>query len=139
LEAVYVGEAEDLRRRLGNYLSPGERKTAARVRSLLQEYQAQGKEIRLQSLQFEDFAVNSYVFEFANLSNPFARRAIENLVIVDTIRFGCKVLNKGADAIEKKIGALFKKVPEVFDSFSLAQKAEFSKTLRNLAKTKQGA
>ena len=139
LEAVYIGEAEDIKRRLGDYLSPGTRKTAARVRALLKDYQAQGMEVRFQIVVFDDFAVNSCNFNCCNLTDPFARKAIENLVILEALHRGYKVLNKGIDALDKKVESVYKKVPEIFSGFTSEQKAAFSKEIRTLAARKDRA
>jgi hypothetical protein len=139
LEAVYVGEAEDLKRRLGDYLNPGNRHTAFRVNALLQDYQAQGLKIRLQSLLFDDFVINACGFECGNLSDPFARRAVENLAILDAFQLKCKVLNKGTDVIRKGIESVYKKVPELIANSTSEQTEGLTRKLIDLAKRKTRA
>lgn len=129
LKAVYVGEAEDIRRRLKDYLHPGNRKTALRIEAFLRACQAADLQVRFQTVFFDDFAINRSEFKCAKLSDPFARKVVENLAVLQASGSNCQVLNKGIDAIQKKFETVFKKVPEVFSKFTTTQKAEFMKKL----------
>ncbi len=115
LEAMYVGEAEDLERRLKHYLKPGKSQfTNLRIKALLEDYQSRGMEIRLQLVAFDDFIFNSCKLVSTNLSDPFARGLIENLTILEVSQTKCTVLNKGMDVTRKKIALALKAVTSNF-------------------------
>jgi len=136
LESVYVGEAEDLRRRLGDYLRTGNRKTALRVSAFLRERLKDHRQILFQTVVFETFAVNLSHFDCSKLSDPFARKVVENLAILESLQSHCKLLNKGIDATHKKIQAVFDAVPEFSSQFSEPQKAELKARLKQLSATR---
>src|SRR6266571_9269009 len=59
LAAVYIGEAEDLARRLKNYLAGHQAQSQVRrVKLLLDKYHDQGRRIELQTLSLPSFTVN---------------------------------------------------------------------------------
>ena len=114
LEAVYVGEAEDLLRRLRHYLSPGETQlTNIRLKQYLEHCISKGRKVSLQFLEFEEFFINRDAFVCSQLSDPFVRKAIENLAILETFHLDCEVLNKGKNVIKKKAEVLSKEIAKL--------------------------
>ncbi len=115
LEAMYVGEAENLERRLKHYLKPGKSQaTNLRMKALLDEYQSQKMDVRFQRVAFDDFVINACEFSVSALSDPFVRGVIENLAILEGSRNKCTVLNKGTDVTQKKIELALKSVTSEF-------------------------
>jgi hypothetical protein len=55
---------------------------------------------------FEPFEVNGVEFNTAQLTNPYIRKAVENLVLLSQDAEDCLLLNRGIDVIEKHISAL---------------------------------
>jgi hypothetical protein len=115
LEAVYIGEAEDLLRRLQHYLYPGKTQvTNLRIKAMLEKYLAGGHKVSFQFLRFDQFVINRHAFGCSHLSDPFARKVIENLAILESFHWDCEVLNKGKNVIQKKIDRInvqFAKLP----------------------------
>ncbi len=115
LEATYIGEAENVERRLKHYLKPGDSQyTNLRIKATLEEYQSQGKDIRFQLVTFENFVINACNFGNDRLSDPFVRAVVENLVVLEAFQTGCKVLNKGTDVARKKVESILKTVTSTF-------------------------
>ena len=139
LKPAYVGEAENFERRLKNYLKPGKTQhTSLRIRAALDEYEAQGRDIRFQLVSFDTFSINSCNFDCSQLADPFAREVIENLVVLEASNSGCKVLNKGIGVTQKKVELAVKAITETLNP---AQKAELIKKLMEsvTAQKAQGA
>lgn len=62
--------------------------------------------MELQLFQFEEFNFNKAVLSDENLTNPFVRRAIENLAVLDADTSGIRVLNRGRNIEAKKLQRL---------------------------------
>jgi hypothetical protein len=105
VEPLYVGETEKLHRRLRAYLKPRS-KTEQRVKQELDKAREQGLSIRFEVLEFEPFEINGIEFQPRFLTNPFARKAIENLVVLSYAEAGFRVSNQGRDVLEKILAPL---------------------------------
>ena len=108
--AVYVGEAENLPRRLQGYLRPGSsQQTNKRIKEYLERELSRGSTIELQRFRFRDFhilmsrATETYELISVNaLCNPFKRKLVENIgIIVHDARY-CEILNAAPDPIERR-------------------------------------
>jgi hypothetical protein len=62
--------------------------------------------VELQLLGFEEFHFNGLFISTETLTNPFVRRAIENLAILDADMSGLHVLNRGRDIRAKEFTQL---------------------------------
>jgi hypothetical protein len=101
LTTAYIGEAENLCRRLGGYLNPGKgQRTNIRIKKILDEKKVLNATIYYQVLEFEDFEMNRFRISRDGLTNPYTRRLIENLAIVLHTFENCTLLNRGMDLID---------------------------------------
>ena len=104
LRAVYIGEAERVARRIGQYLSPGSRdSTNRRIHDSLKKQFQGGLKVQLEVLFIEHTSLNSIRVANENLSDTFLRRMIENLVITDTDTTQCALMNCILNPIERRI------------------------------------
>ena len=104
LQACYIGEAEDLARRLHHYVRPGKsQQTNLRLNAFLHQAQTNGLDVQFQLIMFGDFVINSCGFGSGKLSDPFARKVVENLAILESFTLNCDVLNKGMNVVQKQV------------------------------------
>jgi hypothetical protein len=81
--AIYVGETEDLARRITHCLVPGKRQlTNLRLKAYFDNALTTNELIELQTLQFEQFQINKVTFSMSLLGHAHVRRMLENLVLV---------------------------------------------------------
>ena len=79
---VYIGETENLVRRLVHYLRPGPTQaTNIRLRAYLDEEYALGTSISFEALVFEPFSINGRQYSSADLGTKEVRCMLENLLI----------------------------------------------------------
>ena len=109
-QAVYVGETENLARRLRGYLYPGpSQATSKRMKAYLDEELKHGTLITLAILRFENFRIiidrekrdSRLVAEFG-LGNPFIRKLMENFAVIAHDPVTCDILNKSMNPIERR-------------------------------------
>lgn len=98
-------ETEKLHTRLRAYLKPRS-KTERRVKQELDKAREQGLSVCFEVLDFEPFEINHIEFQHRFLTNPFARKAIENLVVLSYLEAGSRVVNRGRDSLEKILAPL---------------------------------
>jgi hypothetical protein len=83
LSAFYIGETEDLARRIGQCLSPGKQQaTNLRLKAYFDSSIARNELVELQTIEFEEFSINQVVFSMDKLAHAHIRRMLENLVLV---------------------------------------------------------
>lgn len=83
IHAYYVGETENLARRVQQCLRPGSKQmTNLRLRAYFCEAVNQKQQVELQTLVFEPFQVNRVNFSVELLLHTHVRRVLENLVLV---------------------------------------------------------
>lgn len=112
LTAAYVGEAENICRRLGGYLNPGSsQKTNVRIKAFLDERRTAGVTIRFEVLEFGNFVINGLEINRDRLTNPYVRKLIENLAIALHRSERCVLLNSGTDVVEKAIDRIASSMP----------------------------
>ena len=118
---AYVGEAENFRERYYGYRSVTSASTPAswtrhtleeafrslrrnpnvRVRSAILNWMAGGHRVELQFLEFESFRLNRVLVTQDRLSNPFVRRLVENVAVLETEKDGYRIMNSGRDIQSK--------------------------------------
>jgi hypothetical protein len=107
--ARYVGETENMIRRLRAFLQPGPtRETNWRLKQYLKAARARRVNVTLEVLRFEPFVVNGFKVTMRALTNPHVRRLLENLVILTEMQAWAEVLNRGTDLGEKRWKRLVK-------------------------------
>lgn len=83
LKAMYVGETDNLVRRIKQYLQPGNTQTTnLRLKACFDETIQEGGKIEIQTLRFEPFQINGAKFSSELLRHTHLRRVLENLVLL---------------------------------------------------------
>jgi hypothetical protein len=105
--AQYVGETEDLARRLRQYLRPRKtQRTEWRVKEYLDDQLKKGARIELHTFDFERFEIligeDSVLVSTFELFDQFKRKMMENFAILAKPR-NCTILNLAIDPISKKL------------------------------------
>jgi hypothetical protein len=126
-EELYIGEAEDLARRIQRVLTPGadgkKKSTNARLREQLDMRRADGKHVYLDYLDFAPFELNDVLFTKELLREVFLRRAMENLSLYLAQVAGHELLNFRVDHVEKVSRELAKFPPHIVrKALEIAQK-----------------
>ena len=83
IHAYYVGETENLARRIQHCIRPGSsQKTNLRLKAYFDEAVNQKQQVELETLVFEPFQINKVQFSMELLGHTHIRRTLENLVLV---------------------------------------------------------
>jgi hypothetical protein len=113
-DAVYIGEAEDLPRRVQRVLTPAKNKregdTNRRLHELFEAALTSGTKVHLEVAQFEPFLFNGVRFSVEDLRNSFKRIAVENLFLAVAQTPDLDLLNKYVDSTEKEFTKAFMKL-----------------------------
>ena len=113
LSAVYIGEAENVCRRLAGYLAPGSKQqTNIRIKQGLDERKAAGAAVQFQLLEFSPFRINGVVASRETLTSSYIRKLVENLAIALCLQERIILLNRGTDLADKTLDKIFKLIPE---------------------------
>jgi len=121
-QPVYIGQGEDLIRRMQRVLTPPKEgkkvSTNRRLHDLFQTYVAQDRKIVIEVADVEPFEVNGIPFGRGTLHEPFKRLALENILLVTAQRAEAEweLLNVIVDPIEKatlEVAKLIKTHPDV--------------------------
>jgi hypothetical protein len=119
---IYIGEGEDLLRRMQRVLTPpkeGKRgNTNRRLHDIFAKYVAEGRTIVIEVADVEPFEVNGIPFGRETIADKFKRRALENmlLVIAQKTQKEWDLLNVFIDPVEKvtqELSKLLKRSPSV--------------------------
>ncbi len=111
--ARYIGETENLIRRLRAFLQPGPvRETNWRLKQYLKNARARRAGVKLQVLHFPPFEVNGFKVTMRTLTNPHVRRLMESMAILTEMQSWTEVLNRGTDLGEKRWRRLIKMATE---------------------------
>ena len=85
-EPIYIGEAEELPRRIQRVRTPStkakETETNRRLHQIFQKYLAEGRKIVIDTADVELFEVNGIRFDNMGLRDRFKRCVLENLMLV---------------------------------------------------------
>ena len=80
--ATYIGETEDLARRITKYITPGKKQvTNLRLKAYFDNALKEDQLIELQTLKFEPFQINKVTFSMDLLGHAHVHRMLENLVL----------------------------------------------------------
>ena len=109
-QTVYIGETENLARRLRGYLHPGPSQiTNKRMKEYLDRELELGTTIDLSILRFENFHIiigrekcNAGLVAELGLGNPFIRKLMENFAIIVQDPVTCDILNKSLNPLERR-------------------------------------
>ena len=94
LRKLYIGETEQLSRRIYHYLKPGpSQQTNLRMNALFLEEISRGNKVCLDTLDFEPFRVNDHEVTMNSLENKTIRRFVEHLLAFQYATAGDEVFN----------------------------------------------
>jgi hypothetical protein len=79
-----------------------------RVAAKIQNAETDGIKVELQLIDFAEFSFNRIDISPSSLTNPFHRKAMENLAILDSDVSGLRILNRGRDTAAKEFADLLK-------------------------------
>ncbi len=113
-EPIYLGEAEDVLRRIQRVLTPHRNAktgdTNGRLNKIFREYVAAGRKIVVDIADIEPFELNGVRFDRNGLGDRFKRRALENLLLVIAQESrGFDLLNIIVDPLDE-VERLFRKL-----------------------------
>ena len=81
-KSIYIGETENLARRLTHYLNPGPRQpTNKRMRDFLGQELDLGAKVSFEVLEFDPFSINGHAYSMAGLGSKEVRCLLENLLL----------------------------------------------------------
>jgi len=114
-ETVYIGEAEELTRRIQRVLTPSaaakDSNTNKRLHQIFQKRIAEGQKIVLDVADFEPFEINGVRFDQQSMGDRFKRRTLENLILVVTQASNqFELLNVFIDPLDKARETLLRKM-----------------------------
>lgn len=93
-QVVYIGETDNLKRRVAGYLRPGpSQHTNIRMKALFEQYILKGFLVELDLIQIKHFTFNDILFHQDSLSSKNIRVLLENLIILDHKNNGFEILN----------------------------------------------
>jgi hypothetical protein len=104
LTGAYIGETENLVRRIKGYLRPGPtQQTNIRMRKNFLDHIESGGIVELQILKFEPFGINNVnVYDESQLGNSYIRKMMENFLLADHDSVHCELKNCVANPIERR-------------------------------------
>jgi hypothetical protein len=105
-EPIYIGEAEDLVRRIQRVITPGkkasETNTNYRLNKLFAGRVESGRTVVLDIAVIQEFEINGQRYGGDTLGDRFKRRALENILLVDAAKDShYELLNIVIDPVEK--------------------------------------
>ena len=115
-EPIYIGEAEELPRRIQRVRTPSktakDSDTNKRLHQIFQEFLSLGRKIVIDVGDIEPFEINGVRFGGDTMGNPFKRRAVENILLVLAQKSGeFELLNVVVDPVEEVWEKLLKLPP----------------------------
>jgi hypothetical protein len=91
---AYIGETDNLKRRITGYLKPGPTQpTNKRLKALFEQYISNGFIIELDTFQINTFIFNGMKFHQEHLNFLYIRLLLENLIILDHKNNNFELLN----------------------------------------------
>lgn len=114
-ETVYIGEAEELTRRIQRVLTPSatakDSNTNKRLHQIFRKRIAEGQKIVLDVADIEPFEINGVRFDQQSIGDRFKRRTLENLILVFTQASNeFELLNVFIDPLDKARETLLRKM-----------------------------
>ena len=93
IDSVHIGEADDLSRRIYQYLNPGAAQQAnARVKSALAQQALRGGIVTLDALTITTGSINNHTLGKDALRDTGVRRSIESLLTLEARKSGIRTL-----------------------------------------------
>jgi hypothetical protein len=129
-ESVYIGEAEELPRRIQRIKTPSckakNTDTNKRLGLIFQNFLLEGRKIVIDIADIQPFEVNGIRFDNGSLGDRFKRRALENLILVTAQQANdFELLNMVVDPLDKAERALMRLKPrqlrEIIRDYGLAK------------------
>src|SRR5713101_6972215 len=84
-ETIYIGEAEELARRIQRVCTPSktakDSDTNKRLHTVFQKYVSEGRKIAFDVADVEPFEINGVRFGGDTMYNPFKRLSVENILL----------------------------------------------------------
>jgi len=119
--SIYVGETENLFKRVGGYLHPGpSQQTNLRLNVDFHSVVEQGRTVSLDQLDFSPFRINAVMMSPENLHDSFRRRMMEAFLIADFLASDecvyCSLMNVKTNPIERSIRRAIKIISETTSS-----------------------
>jgi hypothetical protein len=116
-ERVYIGEADQLARRIQRVRTPSktarDSDTNKRLNQLFQGFLAEGYKITIEIADIDPFEVNGVKFGAGNMHDPFKRRAVENILLALARKSGdCELLNVFVDRVALAVEKLSQLPPD---------------------------
>lgn len=103
LRKVCIGETEDLRRRVREYLKPDPlQETNKRLNAKFKMYIQDGLTVRLESLEIAPVHLNRVLICNQTLSDPFVRGLMENFTLADVDVTQCEILNLTQHRLDRR-------------------------------------
>jgi hypothetical protein len=103
LRKVYIGEAENLRKRIGQYFNPGPtQSTNLRLNAILQKDNDAGLCVRLEVLQVVPTYLNDIYICDGRFSDQYVRKMMENLTLADSDVTQYEILNLTSNPLERR-------------------------------------
>lgn len=100
---AYIGETEDLRKRVRGYLNPGpSQETNKRIKAEFKGALQSGLTVQLEILYIEPIRINRVRVSTEHLFDPFLRRMLENFVLADFDVVNCELLNLALNPLERR-------------------------------------
>ena len=100
---AYIGETEDLRKRVGGYINPGpSQETNKRINGEFKGAVQSGLTVQLEILHVEPVRINRVRVNTEHLFDPFLRKMLENFVLADFDVVNCELLNLALNPLERR-------------------------------------
>jgi len=121
---AYIGETEDLRRRVRGYLNPGpSQETNKRINAEFRKAIQSGLTVQLETLSVEPIRINRVHVNTDHLWDLFLRKMLENFVLADFDAVNCELLSLALNPLERRRRKAMKDNPleEMFQKHGLAE------------------
>jgi hypothetical protein len=103
LRKVYIGETENLKKRVYRYIKPGKKPgTNLLLNAILSEDVAKGANVRLEVLNIDPIYLNSVYLCDGILSDQYIRKMMESLTVVDSDVTQYEILNATLNPNERR-------------------------------------
>ena len=118
LRAAYFGEAENLIKRITQYLRPEQsQRTNMRLHLHFHSYRENKWVVKLDSLDFQPFRVNSIAVAPSGLHDCNLRRMLEAFLVLDFVSSGnaahCSMMNLKMNPVERRMRRAIRAISEI--------------------------
>jgi hypothetical protein len=103
LRKVYIGEGENLKKRVYRYFKPGTKPgTAVRLNEILRKDIATGAKVRLEVLNIDPIYLNNVYLCDGTISDQYVRKMMESFTLADSDVTQHEILNATLNPIERR-------------------------------------